>query len=477
MPGCDDIRFSAKKSPQSYRIFCVGSSAAQGWPHPQAVSFPAFLRRKLHRLAPSQEMEVLNVCAHAYASYRIKLICDEVAGYDPDLLVIWAGNNEFHEEARYERESERLPGMRLRRVIDGTKGQLTSPHLFWAFGRASEERLDHERYQTVRDHYSYNLEQMVEAGRGAGAQVVLCTVPVNLREWRPNSSAHSPDLGPADLARWRQRYAHGFGALEEKQFARAEADLREASAMDPSYAEVWFDLGQALAGLGRTDDARAAFENALRLDAFPFRSHFNDIVHDVGARLGVTVVDLASTFAQEAGGAIPGYDLFVDYCHPTPQGNELAAAAVARALCDRGILPGMTRAPEDDLREGVEYAPPPREWTTLQLMLIRLIATMRQWDRVAALAQELLGREAELRRDVPNAELDEWITTLRARLDIWNTYARFERATKLNMAGEQFSDDERETLFSAYAHLVGSIMSVEPNDLTRFFPKVEYWSR
>ena len=41
------VRFPVKKEAGTFRVFCLGGSAAMGWPHPAAFGYPALLRRKL----------------------------------------------------------------------------------------------------------------------------------------------------------------------------------------------------------------------------------------------------------------------------------------------------------------------------------------------------------------------------------------------------------------------------------------------
>ena len=90
--------FPIRKPTNTFRVFCLGGSASAGWPHPPEEIYSRYLQRALEEAYPQQTIEVLNVSAHAYAAYRVRLIFQEVIEFEPDLIVIYSGNNEFLEK-------------------------------------------------------------------------------------------------------------------------------------------------------------------------------------------------------------------------------------------------------------------------------------------------------------------------------------------------------------------------------------------
>lgn len=61
--------------------------------------------------------------------------------------------------------------------------------------------------------------------------------------------------------------AHATYALVQgEQSAEAEAPLRRAVALDPSYSEAWLWLGNSLVGQSRVKEAKAAYERAVAID-------------------------------------------------------------------------------------------------------------------------------------------------------------------------------------------------------------------
>ena len=61
---------------------------------------------------------------------------------------------------------------------------------------------DDPRLRIVHENYRRNLADICDIARRAGAEVVLSTVAVNLRDCPPFASRHRSDLPAEDLAKW-----------------------------------------------------------------------------------------------------------------------------------------------------------------------------------------------------------------------------------------------------------------------------------
>jgi tetratricopeptide (TPR) repeat protein len=65
----------------------------------------------------------------------------------------------------------------------------------------------------------------------------------------------------------KKALARADTAIQKKKFDEAQKQLSEALAIDPSYAEAWFRLGQIYEQSRRVDEARDAFGKAIQADA------------------------------------------------------------------------------------------------------------------------------------------------------------------------------------------------------------------
>lgn len=81
------------KKPNTIRIFLLGSSAAKGDPA-EAYSMSEMLKVMLREEYPQMNFEVINVGMTAINSHVIYQVAKECSKLEPDLFMIYAGNNE-----------------------------------------------------------------------------------------------------------------------------------------------------------------------------------------------------------------------------------------------------------------------------------------------------------------------------------------------------------------------------------------------
>lgn len=470
-----DARFAAEKPAGAFRVFCLGGSAAAGWPHDAEASYPGFLQRKLERVLPGRNVEVVNAAGHTYASYRVKVVFDEILEYEPDLVVLYTGNNEFLENVVYAPAG--APGgaslalLRLARriarasaerpsidVANYSQRDHTINRLSFAFGRASELREDPEQFATVEDHYRFNIEAMLAEGRRRGIPVLVATVPVNVRDWRPNVSLHAADPDSAARAAWQQAFRTGVLALEAGEPPSAIAPLERSTSLDPRYAEGWYRLGQAYLGVGEVGSARKAFDEALHRDAYPFRSVFNDVVREVAAAADAPPLDLVGVFEREARDGIPGFDTFIDYVHPTAAANEQIAHEVLSAAVDRGWLPAEPALAPDAVRIAVPADV--EERVPVLRGLFGQYLVMRRYEHLDSLAARLFAAiEKELSASTPERRerLRGVLSDVARVMRVVGPYRRLLRAEQLGQLTEEFTPVEADAVFDAYAGMIHAL--------------------
>ena len=411
------IRFAEEKDPGTLRVFCLGGSASAGWPHPPGEIHSVYLQQALERSFPDRSFEVINVGAHAYAAYRVRLILDQVLRYEPDLLVLYSGNNEFLEHRRYPAVSTAL----ARAVVVANHSALfrwLRSHLVSAFfpenslsaqrredaldGLASklrqqavDLRRDPAQLARVEEHYAYSVRTMSEAARRAGVPVILATVPVNLRGWRPNASANR--LEGRALARWQEAFDGGRVALLEEAPDRALRALAAAAELEPLHAHTHFLVGQAHLHGGDPQRALESFGRARDLDQNPFRalSSFNDILREIAARNdGILLADLERAFEQASEPGGPGFDLFLDYVHPTVEGNRLVARTLFDTIVEAGLM-GLESAEATFVAEARSAYDETRD-ARLQMTIFALMGVMHQYDAMIATARRLRAQGSTL---------------------------------------------------------------------------------
>lgn len=355
--------FSRNMSVQSFsrikpvgvkRIFILGGSAAIGWPGEPASSFSGYLQRALEGVHPGR-YEIVNVAAMSYGSHRVRDFLADVVSMEPDLIILWSGNNEYVERNTLSRFARGETMGELQRLLRHSSLYrsvrlflgVTAPQLFvrpegtditdprqapqvrrGMLGRSVD--VD----QQVLENYRGNLQAMAAMIRKSGAQGLFCTVPVNLAGWAPNNQP--PEFIGEEAARLKwQRLRDAAGeAWQQQRFVQAAALFEELLALTPSYALGHYLLGDCYRELGRFEEAYRAFDLARELDSRPIRAlpAFAGIIREVAAANNMGIVDLEGAFLTASGGNLSGLDLFLDYVHPNETGHKLAAVTVLAAM-------------------------------------------------------------------------------------------------------------------------------------------------
>jgi len=88
--------FLKEKPDSTCRIFIQGGSTALGFPYNDSGSFPRLLLAWLEMSFPNQHFEIINTSMTAVNSYTLLDISDEIIQQKPDIVLIYAGHNEYY---------------------------------------------------------------------------------------------------------------------------------------------------------------------------------------------------------------------------------------------------------------------------------------------------------------------------------------------------------------------------------------------
>ena len=88
--------FRTQKTDSTFRIVVQGGSSAAGYPYYYGGAFSRMLEVRLQDVFPDKEIEVINTATAAINSYTLLDITDEIIEIEPDLVLIYAGHNEYY---------------------------------------------------------------------------------------------------------------------------------------------------------------------------------------------------------------------------------------------------------------------------------------------------------------------------------------------------------------------------------------------
>ncbi len=215
--------FAEERSPDLLRVYILGGSAAQGFPH-KNHGLDRLLAAQLRAALPSRKIEVINTAMTSVNSHVVYAVAKSIPDDSADFAVILMGNNEvvgpygpgtfnqnFLESINLIRGIQALKRTRIWQALDSlilkVRPTDAQQDLKWeGMQMFAEHGVPHDdpRMKGVYEHYEDNLVSIIQTLHDKGIHVVLSSVPVNLRHSAPFLSVHRRDLSTDLLDQWRE---------------------------------------------------------------------------------------------------------------------------------------------------------------------------------------------------------------------------------------------------------------------------------
>jgi len=361
----------AKKPEGTYRIFVLGGSAAKGEPD-YSFSFARILGQMFSHQYPDQTFEIINTAMVAINSHVVLQIAKDCAKLEPDLFIIYLGNNEvvgpfgagtvfqsFSPNLKMIRASLWVKSLKIGQLLDGLVQNLSNKEEKNRVWRGMEMFLENRvpqndpRLEKVYSHFERNLNDIIDIGLDSDAQVIVCTVATNLKDNAPFASLHKPDLNNTQKMNWEGYYKEGTELEAEARYEDAAAKYLQAFQIDDNYAELLYRLARCYLQLNRCEEAREFYLEARDKDALRFRAdtQINRIIREsISSKEDdhVYLVDVERSFEEDEKTAhkIPGEELFYEHVHMNFFGNYLLAKSAYSRISL--ILPEDFRSDSDE---------------------------------------------------------------------------------------------------------------------------------
>lgn len=311
---CNPEPFTLRKPPSLRRIVIIGESTAGTFARSKEE-----LRTALRQRLPSLDFEVLNCSMGAYDSSRIVPIAEEVVNYDPDLLLVFMGNNLWDEAFRKNWLLSR-PSFRYIYERSWIVREL--------FARFQRDVWDWKPGGDRNAYFRNNYESIVTLAGSRGIPVVLYRMPANLRDFPPG-------IGMGEFLSKDRMLVRM--AMERGDHRKALALLRamKGNGAYASDAYLYFMMGKAYEKLKDPAAAREAYLASVTLDADPgLRCDpvRNDIIETLAKKYDCPVVAIDRLFYSLVPGGIAGNDIFFDYCHWDVPLNDVIIRETVRRI-------------------------------------------------------------------------------------------------------------------------------------------------
>lgn len=351
---------SCPKKANVYRIFCLGASTTQGFPHKNpGAFFPTLLQEALRKKYPDKEFEVLNLGMSAISTFLIREQLKEVIGLSPDAVVFYAGHNEFCGYLGSSSNSSIgrkrfiinlhlfLSRLRLYSAVQDVvlsflphKGSAGSQELIAFLPKKSRIRPGDVLYEQTIKNFKKNCQEILYLCRRKDVPVVFCTVVSNERDFVPFHSFQSFS-GGQEKECWEILFEEGKMLLSGNDYIKARAKFQAASEMCPDHAETYYRLARTFEGEERFEQALDFYASARDRDGLKLRapSEINDTIRSLAENPGALIADCEAAFRTRSAGGLIGYGLITEHVHPNVKGEILIADTVLKAMEKDGLLP------------------------------------------------------------------------------------------------------------------------------------------
>lgn len=369
-PGAiDENAFLSTKPTNTVRVFLSGESAMKGFPQPRGFSSGVILQQMLQDLWPDKSVEVVNLGTTAIASFPMLEILTEGLNYQPDLVVLYGGNNEFfgaYGVASLNRAGTSPAAMRFQRaarslglvqwitsLLDRPKSREGKSLMEVMIGQSFISQSDSLRAAAAADLHA-NLAEMIRRCRARGIPVIVCSLPSNERDLAPLGQPDSKGLSETDRASVDASVNEGLARIATEPAAAIKA-FDAALTICPAHAQAHFGRGKARLALGDKSGAAADFQAAIDFDTMPWRAPgpVNDAVLKAATEEHATLCDLRKDFRAASPGGCIGWELMDDHVHPSLKGQALVARAIVKSMTAlagplRVDPAALQRLPDDD---------------------------------------------------------------------------------------------------------------------------------
>lgn len=333
--------FAVNKPKDRLRIFVLGESAARG-ESLSDFSFSRMLEAALNQGA-QRKAEVINTGIPAINSWVLREFAGEIVNYEPDLIIVYAGHNEFIGpfgpsgfSAFDGNRSAVLAGIwasslnltrlfRTDKLPDNLQQGWKGLEMFYRNkippGSASIAR--------CRLNWQQNMADIFALAKSRNIPVMWCPVPVNIKDCPPFLSDDSR-LSEQE----KKELNELINQISESGAAARMEQLKAWQAKFPQHALLNYLQGQAFLSAGNFVEARNRLNQALENDCFIVRATtaVNDMATQVAKETGAIISDVSKAFEQASDNGLTGSNLVYDHVHLTDMGHYIAAKTIWNSI-------------------------------------------------------------------------------------------------------------------------------------------------
>ncbi len=320
--------FLIQKPTNGLRVFVIGGSTAQGWPFEPNQSFTKMMEVLLQHLLPEKHVEVINLGYSAMSSYYVADVTRKLARYQPDIIVLYTGQNEYYGTLSVTSGGKDtakqvylwLREWRIFQTLFSLFEKNTKPTGTLMAAQFSGRQLPMGQKDTeVTKDFRRNLVRVFSWAKKHKVQVIVYEMAANLIHMPPFASEGEIEIAPLILSNT------GFFRHETWRTTATAQLLSNWQTRYPHNAHVLYLDG--LARRARGEEFLSILQQAKDRDTIPFR--YREILRETlineTTRWAFTLIPLHKKIQESYGPEGFGRRLFIDHLHFNYQGQRILA--------------------------------------------------------------------------------------------------------------------------------------------------------
>jgi tetratricopeptide (TPR) repeat protein len=342
--------FLKEKPGNAFRVFVLGASTVVGFPYYHNGSFTRMLKYHLQFQNPDKHMEVINLALTAVNTYTILDFAKQLPEYEPDLVILYTGHNEYYgalgvgstsslvNNPAVIRSYIKLQKFRVFQLVIKVVNQFRnvdqelvdlSKTLMHRMTGEKEIPYQSKLYDQGIRQFEQNIDRILKTLSNNEIPTIIGTLASNLKDQKPLSTDCSEESREIiDLN------SKAFDSLQEPG-DRIQA-LKRAIGIDSLCGGLYYWLGKYQYSRGEYTKARKHFLKAKKLDQLRFRapSIFNKIINQKARKYNVAVAEIKDSFERHSENGLVGEKLMLEHVHPTLNGQYLMAKTFYNTLSE-----------------------------------------------------------------------------------------------------------------------------------------------
>lgn len=296
--------FLKEKPANGFRVFALGGSSMAGFPYHYNVMMSHVVKDVLEDGLPNHQVEVINLGISAVNTYTIYDMLPEVLSHEPDLILLYAGHNEYY-GALGVGSSESLGSypslirvylklqhfhsfnllkkgitLFLKSILQ--KPSRSNATLMEQMVSDQQIALESQLFEVGQKQFQSNLEAIIDEISSQDVPLIIGDLISNIRDFEP------------------------FMAIESEE---------------PN-AKLLFNEGKAELEAGNFESGRNKLISAKDRDALRFRAPeaTNQHIHTIAESKNLPVINVFDLFNERSEYGLTGNNLMLEHLHPNVEG-------------------------------------------------------------------------------------------------------------------------------------------------------------